>query len=59
LGPVFDPRSSLSLLGEHLCWESSSVSLLGERETASDGIYEGHVFDPSSTQLAVHNSTSR
>ena len=43
-GPVFDPRSSLSLLEE--------------RETASDRIYEGSVFDPCSTQLALYNSTS-
>lgn len=31
---------------------------MGERETASDQIYEGHVFDQGSRQLALHNSTS-
>jgi len=58
LSPVFDPLSSLSLLGEHLCWKSGSVCLLRERETASDQIYEGRVFDQCSTQLALHNPTS-
>ena len=33
-------------------------SLLRERESASDQIYEGRVFDQRSTQLALHNSTS-
>ena len=42
----------------YLCWESGSVSLFGERETASDRIYEDRVFDPRSPQLALHNSTS-
>ena len=49
-----------------LCWESDSVSLFGERETASDRIcedrvfdpHEDRVFDPRSPQLALHNFTS-
>lgn len=42
-------RSTISLLGERLC-------VFVRR--ASDWIYENRVFDPRSTQLAPHNSTS-
>ena len=38
--PLFDQRFSVSL------WESGSVSLFVERDTALDGIYERRFYDP-------------